>query len=196
VVSRRGPQDAWLSEIHVVSKAVRGHWPLEGSNPSPSPQNPFIQGRFLGCLDWMLLRRRCRSRHRCSHGKPRFSAEWFRLLHREGVDLGRPRRDRRSRRCWLATAGPFSSMATRRTAWARLTLPISHYPWVMRPLVSSVAGRGLYPRDSSSHRHGGIGRHPSPASRGRKPRIGCSIGQHLVPLATKLPPSSERKGEE
>ena len=84
MVSRRGPQDAWLSEIHVVSKAVRGHWPLEGSNPSPSPQNPFIQGRFLGCLDWMLLRRRCRSRHRCSHGKPRFSAEWFRLLHREG----------------------------------------------------------------------------------------------------------------
>jgi len=72
---RRGPQDAWLSEIHVVSKAVRGHWPLEGSNPSS-------------------------------------------------------------------------------------------------------------------------GRHPSPASRGRKPRSGCSIGQHLVPLATKLPPSSERKGEE
>jgi hypothetical protein len=38
-----------------ASKAVRGHWPLEGSNPSPSAfaQKPFSSSEFPGCLGSM-----------------------------------------------------------------------------------------------------------------------------------------------
>ena len=39
VVSRTGPQHAWLSEMLEVSKIARAVRSLEGSNPSPSADN-------------------------------------------------------------------------------------------------------------------------------------------------------------
>jgi hypothetical protein len=49
--------------FEVVSKAVNRHRRFEGSNPSPSAsaQNPFIQGRFLGCLGSITTRSGCQS---------------------------------------------------------------------------------------------------------------------------------------
>jgi hypothetical protein len=41
----RGLKPLQIASLLAVSKAVRGHWPLEGSNPSPSAlaQKPFVQ---------------------------------------------------------------------------------------------------------------------------------------------------------
>ena len=63
VVSRTGPQHAWLSQMRAVSKAVNRHRRFEGSNPSPSAsaQNPSIQGRFLGYLASTSTRSCCQS---------------------------------------------------------------------------------------------------------------------------------------
>jgi hypothetical protein len=61
-----------------VSKAVRGHWPLEGSNPSPfafraaSGAHPLADAATNGLRDRSTQSTEVRSRDRCTH----FGAHW------------------------------------------------------------------------------------------------------------------------